>query len=133
MSEQVEALNVKFVLKETEGLIKIMDEYQGKIDSKYDVSLEDVVQLKNNLVKIVQKLKTQVTPDDDNPIMTHYLRQKDVNVYHEFAFQALWDESPILEPFWDEFGYTLYDYWQTDYLLFEDRKELVDPKLLELE
>lgn len=132
-AEKVEALNVTFVLKETEGLIDLMNEYKGKLEPKYAVSLEDEVRLKNNLIKIVQKLKSKVTPEDDNPIMNHYLTQKDVDAYHAFAFRALCDENPILEPFWDRFGYTLYDYWQTDYLLFEDRKEEVDPKELEWE
>lgn len=133
MSEKVEAVNMKFWLSLTQGLIDIMDEYQGKIDSKYDLKPEDEVRLKNKLIKIVQKLEANKTTENDDPMMTHYLTQKDVNAYHEFAFQALCDNCPILDPFWDEFGYELYDLWQSYYLLFEDRKELVDPKLLELE
>lgn len=133
MSEKVEASNVRFWLPETQGLIKIMDEYQGRLIPKYVADAKDEARLKNKLIKIVQKLQTMVTPENDDPIFRQYLTQKDVDAYHEYAFQALCDESPILEPFWDEFGYTLYDFWQSEYLLFEDRKEEVDPKLLELE
>ena len=131
MSEKVEAVNVKFFYTDTKALIEIMDCYKGLVGS------EEEVRLRNFLLKIVEKLqplvKPDTTPNNNDPMMTHYLTQKDVNAYHEFAFQALCDENPILEPFWDEFGYELYDSWQTYYLLFEDRKEEVDPKLLELE
>lgn len=131
MTEKVEALNAKFWLSFTQGLIDIMDDYKGKIDSNYIESPEDEAHLRDNLVKILSILNTKVTPQDDDPIMLHYLTRKDVYAYHAFAFQALCDENPILEPFWDEFGYELYDLWQTYFLLFDDRKELVDPKKLE--
>ena len=133
MSEKVEAVNVRFWLSFTKGLIDIMDEYQGKIDLKYVADEKEEARLKDKLIKIVERLEAMVTPDNDDPMLRHYLTQKDINAYHEYAFQALCDGSPILKPFWDEFGYELYDLWQTYYLLFEDRKELVDPKLLELE
>lgn len=131
MSEKVEAVNVKFFYTDTKALIEIMDCYKGLVGS------EEEVRLRNFLLKIVEKLQPLVradtTPNNNDPMMTHYLTQKDVNAYHEFAFQALCDENPILEPFWDEFGYELYDSWQTYYLLFENRKEEVAPKELEWE
>lgn len=133
MTKKVEALNTKFWLSFTKGLIDIMDDYKGKIDSKYIEGPEDEARLRNNLVKIVELLETKVTPEDDDPTMCHYLTRKDVYAYHAFAFQALGDENPILEPFWDEFGYELYDLWQYYFLLFEDHKEFVDPKELEME
>lgn len=133
MTEKVEALNAKFWLSFTQGLIDIMADYKGKIDSKYIEGPEDEARLRNNLVKIVELLETKVTPEDDDPTICHYLTRKDVYAYHAFAFQALGDENPILEPFWDEFGYELYDLWQYYFLLFDDRKELVDPKELEME
>lgn len=131
MSEKVEAVNVKFFYTDTKALIEIMDCYKGLVGS------EEEVRLRNFLLKIVEKLQPLVrpdtTPNNNDPMMTHYLTQKDVNAYHEFAFQALSDENQISEPFWDEFGYELYDSWQTYYLLFENRKEEVAPKMLELE
>lgn len=130
---KVEALNARFWLSFTKGLIDIMDDYQGKIESEYIEGPEDEARLRSNLVKMVKMLETKVTPEEDDPMMHHYLTRKDVYAYHAFAFQALGDENPILEPFWDEFGYELYDLWQTYFLLFDDRKELVDPKELEWE
>lgn len=129
MSNKVEAVNMKFWLSLTKGLLDIMNEYQGKIDS---VKPEEEARLKDKLIKIVQKLEANKTLENDNPMMTHYLTKDDVDAYHAFAFQALCDDCPILEPYWDKFGYELYDLWQSYYLLFEDRKELVDPEELEL-
>lgn len=133
MTKKVEALNVRFWLSFTKGLIDIMDDYQGKIESKYIEGPKDEARLRSNLVKMVKVLETKVTPEEDDPMLRHYLTKKDVFAYHAFAFQALCDENPILEPFWDKFGYELYDLWQTYFLLYEDRKEFVDPKELEWE
>lgn len=122
MSEKIYASKIQFFLEETEGLIQIIEQYLYDGVTAPDFA-KDLIETLKQIVPRIQKVAAQNSLQEyGHPSITAYFSEEAVHTCYRFVEKALMENNPILEPFYEDFGYTLYDFWQADSLLFEDRK-----------